>query len=373
MKKNFNYADEPAGLWPDLLKRLKAQGTTCVRSRIPWGAHEMVKGIRDFSKASRLRIEKFLKIAQSEGLGVELEFGFSVKKDAFPNWVWDETRLGRVPRGGWDEECSPYELLSTPTLFVEETRAAYFEFVQEALPLLNLYRAPEGPIRAIYFDAGPLGLEQGPAAWDHHEEALLSQFETIGKLNSLFQTSFRDFSAAISPAGQKTMWDRRPWLAAHSLQSLRNSTWAHLTGDLPSRKIEPPSASPQYLIDSTLIDWHSERFFPSSPLGLSSQNSRQWFTLADYLSARADAPILPLSSAHPNLPAIVFCGKYLSRESLKKLPQSQPVLFPLLTPQYDETMSSVPRVSNWISKSLEIDDSLWEKVRQIKSEVFPCP
>jgi len=373
--KFFEYAEEPPALWPELLKRVHASGHSRVRCRIPWSAHETVRGMRDFSKSSRLRLERFLSLAHTEGLQVEVELGFGKKKDAFPTWVWDLARLGKVPRGIWDEECSPFESVASPTLFVDEVREAFAEFVEDALSLLDLYRAPEGPIQSIELNPGPLMLEQSPVGWGNVEETFAKRFQSVEKVNELFQTSFRSFGAACTPNGLKTLWERRPWLAAWQFKDARKLIWEQRTSSLPtlvrSESLEAPG-SIQYLLESTLIETDDEgRFFPFQPLGLSSDLSQQWFKLADYLSSR-ESEVLSLSCADRSRPAVVFCGRYLSQADRDRLPRDHKIFFPVQTPQYDENMTSLPRGANWISRPVEMGNRFLENVRSIASEAL-CP
>lgn len=374
MAKIFDYFDEPPGLWPELLKRFHTEGHARVRCRVSWGAHETVRGMRDFSKVSRLRLEKLLTLAQAEGLGVEIELGFSRRKGAFPTWVWEQSRLGRVPRGGWEEECSPFESISTPTLFFDEVRHAFQEFVDEARTLLDLYQAPEGPLHTIEFSPGPLKLEQGALGWETLESSLTNRFKTVTALNDLFQTNFRSFNAACTPTGQKTLWDRRPWLFAWQLQQVRAEAWREKTAGLPSEApLVTVEENVQYLIDETLVDTDGRgRYFPFQPVGQLSEASLQWFRLADYLSARHPT-LRTLAQASATTPAVVFCGKYLSRATLAKLPQDRPVLFPALTPQYDENMVGLSKEPNWISRPVESGNRYWESVVSTAGEVLACP
>jgi len=374
MTKIFDYFDEPPGLWPELLKRFHAEGYRRVRCRVSWGAHETVRGMRDFSKVSRLRLEKLLTLAQAEGLGVEIELGFSRRKGAFPTWIWEQSRLGRVPRGAWEEECSPFESVSSPTLFVDEVRDAFLEFVGEAKTLLELYQAPEGPLHAIEFAPGPLKLEQGPLGWETLEASLATRFGTVQALNDLFQTNFRSFNAACTTTGQKTLWDRRPWLFAWQLQQTRALAWLEKTKGLPpERSLSPFTERVQYLIDETMLDSDGHgRYFPFQPFGLLAEPCLQWFRLADYLSARHPT-LRTIAQAAPNIPSVVFCGKYLSRASLSHLPKDQPVLFPALTPQYDEQMVGLHKEANWIARPVESGNRFWETVVSTAGEVLACP
>ena len=82
----FDYLEEPPSLWGDSLSRLRESGKTLVTSRVLWGAHEQLRGIRDFTKSSRLRLEKFLRLAQENGVLVALRLGFPSSKDSFPAW-----------------------------------------------------------------------------------------------------------------------------------------------------------------------------------------------------------------------------------------------------------------------------------------------
>ena len=64
----FEYWDEAPHDWQRLLQAKADLGDTVITIPILWGVHETSLGIRDFSKQSKLRIEKLLAVAQSVGL-----------------------------------------------------------------------------------------------------------------------------------------------------------------------------------------------------------------------------------------------------------------------------------------------------------------
>src|SRR4051812_27837257 len=112
----FEYLDEPPSSWGEILGRLRAEGRASIRTHVLWGAHEQLKGIRDFVKSSRLRLEKFLRLAQEAGLRVHLLLGFPSSRDSFPAWTFGTERRTLVPTGLWDGVTEGFSLTEVPSL-----------------------------------------------------------------------------------------------------------------------------------------------------------------------------------------------------------------------------------------------------------------
>src|SRR4051794_18713119 len=100
----FDYADESPNRWADLLAEIKSQGAESISTPIYWGAHEQSRGIRDFSKSSRLRLEKFLQMAQSAGLAVDITVGFPLGGEVLPSWTAEIAGRTLVPSELWGRE-----------------------------------------------------------------------------------------------------------------------------------------------------------------------------------------------------------------------------------------------------------------------------
>ncbi len=114
---DLNYADESPGNWAERLRLFKEKGATRVRTRVAWGAHEPIKGMRDFAKSSRLRLERFLRLAVEEKFSVELVIGFSPGKETFPSWVHEGIKQSWVPASLWKTGSHGFGLAQVPALF----------------------------------------------------------------------------------------------------------------------------------------------------------------------------------------------------------------------------------------------------------------
>src|SRR5579883_3055349 len=113
----FNYSDETSGNWSETLQRFVAEGYSGISSYLLWGAHERLRGTRDFSKSSRLRLEKFLKLIGDAGLELELKIGFPALRESHPAWTIGSGFLQTVLPGGiWPSASDPLSLLRAPSL-----------------------------------------------------------------------------------------------------------------------------------------------------------------------------------------------------------------------------------------------------------------
>lgn len=134
----FQYWEDSAANWGERLQRLKADNVDEVHAFIPWGLHESVQGIRDFSKASRLRLEKFLSLSHQAGLTVRLTIGFPPQKESFPSWT---LALGEsaalVPSSLWKKSSDELALTRLPTIFEEALFVPFLEFVSDVFSLLS--------------------------------------------------------------------------------------------------------------------------------------------------------------------------------------------------------------------------------------------
>ena len=114
---HFDFALEFPQNWQTCLQKIKKEGFTAVSSNIYWGLHELSPGIRDFSKSSKLKIEKFLQLAVSLGLKVDLVFGFIPSRHTFPDWVNAlPCQKALVPSRVWNGISGAYFLNELPSL-----------------------------------------------------------------------------------------------------------------------------------------------------------------------------------------------------------------------------------------------------------------
>src|SRR5690242_12240627 len=96
---DFDYSRELPGSWSSRLMQLKHEGYAILRARVFWGSHESLPGIRDFTKMSRLRLERFLALAEEHSFQVDLICGFNFEAECYPQWSFSLPRQALIPSG----------------------------------------------------------------------------------------------------------------------------------------------------------------------------------------------------------------------------------------------------------------------------------
>lgn len=367
---SFSYADEPSNRWQELLRDARAAGASTVSVPIYWGAHESLQGTRDFSKSSRLRLERFLQIAQEVGLDASVTIGFPPGRETLPAWTGALPSKTLVPASAADRVG--LALIPIPSLHSPAFRDAFFGFVDEAFSILSLYRKPEGPVARVLVDFGAYASDFCAMESAGYLRALQSRYPTIQALNSCYTTSFNGFDAVTTRQGLRVLNDRRGWLAAFdykwcrevALQALRSEI-AKLPSAAPLADLfaadESGSSLPStgsawgIAFEATLLEVPRRgACFPFAPGGNITELAANAFRLWEYFADHAgrdgrDLTLLPLWRAETlSLPplAVVVSGKYLSQAAFHALAEHLEagggIFFPLGLPQYDERMGSHP-------------------------------
>ena len=362
----FDYTDEAPASWPALLDQIKNTGAKEINSRIPWGAHESMRGIRDYSKSSRLRLEKFLGYAEERGLTVNLQVGFFPSPETFPSWTFSLSEKTLVSLDAWDNRGDGFVLTEIPSFENSEFCTAFLEFIDEVFSMVALYRKPEGPVKEISINFGiyraSLNLLESP----NYSEVLSRRYGNIEKLNMLYNTSFRNFEAPSSRAGGRVLGDKRAWLAAYDYKWCREeflASWLAQIGELPNAPLvrdllkrnplntlqRKGAARWTVLQDCVLVEPNEQGASPFFPGGTFTPAANVAFRLYEYLKMHCEEAAVGFGLLSHNLIepledflTVVACGKYLSRTHFLKLKshvmQGGQILFPLGMPQYDEEM-----------------------------------
>jgi len=84
----FDFCNESPHRWEETLASFSSDGVETVCTRVYWGAHEKLPGVRDFFRSPRLKLEKFLQLVQAKKLKTRLELGFFPNPETFPAWTW---------------------------------------------------------------------------------------------------------------------------------------------------------------------------------------------------------------------------------------------------------------------------------------------
>ncbi len=393
---HFDFALEFPQYWQSCLQKIKNEGFDCVASNIYWGLHESSPGIRDFSKSSKLKLEKFLQVASSVGLKVELVFGFTPSQYAFPEWVKNlNGQKALVPAREWDGISGPYFLTEIPSYEETAVKESFLSFCEEALSYLPLYLEPEGPIRGVFFDMGIYAHVQSIADNGSFSKGLEREYKLIDNLNQKYQTAFNSFANAGSKTGFKVLLNRRPWLASYDYKVARNISLKSfakeiekLSSQIPKKVIlgrqKQVSAEVEVNYDGVFIDG-AETFYPFIPESFALpqsvigfkflQNFQEQFRFWNFSS-------LPLweSQEISNIKThVLICGKYLSAISIQwiqqNLEQGKNMIFPFGLPQFDQTMALVRFGSPEQTKTLQLSQNHRVQVQKVgKGKVLlPSP
>ncbi len=356
----FDFALEFPQNWQECLQKIKKDGFTAVSSNVYWGLHESSIGIRDFSKSSKLKVEKFLQVAATVGLKVDLVFGFMPSQHTFPDWLKARAcSKALVPAMVWDGISGPYFLNEVPSLENGEVSSAFLSFVEEAMTFLPLYLEPEGALRNVFFDAGIYHYNQSITEDGSFNRWLEDQYGAIANLNGKYQTAFNSFSNAGSKTGFRVMLDKRPWLAAYDYKSARNAYLQSFNKKIKSLSSEvpiqikdsvqaiPETTSWNVAFDSVFVEATSE-LFPFSPEALVLPQSVMGFrflqSIRESFSGWSFSP-LPLwktESSNKKNNSVIINGKYLSSAGTDwikaSLSAGSDLLFPFGLPQFNEEM-----------------------------------
>lgn len=384
----FDYSNTPTGDWAPYLTELKQGSIEGVVVRVFWGDHESLKGVRDFHSKSRLKLEKLCSLAHSIQVPLHFRFGFTEDPRSFPTWTHTLTPQAFVPTQVEQELISPWEFLRVPSFRNEEVRKGFLGFLAEALSLLSLHRAPEGSAQTVSFDPGILLADSCPMDQSFIESELSQRYQSIERLNGLFQTSFNSFQSVSKPAGLKTLLSKRPWVACWDYKNLKSKAiqiWEdEIKAVFKENQFEwiSPGASDFELhlgnsiaLDDTFLEALGglKGFSPLIIQGEVDPNVLAAFRLAEMLRLEAafqGQPIVGLSSWTPSSKSrvcVVVCSKFISRKSYSALCQfieiGGRVVFPFAAPKWDENLDSL----QWNPKAIsqqgwEVDEKLFEKM-----------
>ncbi len=397
----FEYWDEAPHDWQKLIQERVDQGVAQITVPILWGVHESFPGIRDFSKQSKLRIERFLTLAQSLGVSVRLILGFPSHSQAFPTWVMNESHSEWVPKILWDGTPPYFSLLKVPSPRAQKVKEGFISFFEEVSSIISLYLSPGGPIREIELALQPLELSQSMYEDLNYFKYLEERYPDISVFNKRFQTHYKCLSSVTTSAGAKLIESKRPWLFAYDYQWARAKLVNEYRNEILNSRISDPlkkmikpfknsslekapkSKKALVCFERTLIQFESSDLI--SPLMVQGQLSGstvvafQWAQmLAESLrNTSLDFISMPLLEADPVLShsvMVIICGKYISSKAAKSLQQQLEtggfLFFPLGLPQYDENLDSHEWVLGGSRKTVRMGEIEWFNIQKAKGQIF---
>lgn len=389
----FDYTEIPPAHWQDALIQTRENGVETIHVQVLWGAHEQVRGIRDFSKSSRLRLERFLGLAHSQGLSVELVLGFPPRKETFPSWTQSISDSATVPGCFLESGSEAFSYSAIPSLFNAEFMEGFEAFVQEVVSVTNLYQKPEGPISKIWFDIGAYHSDCQSLENPKFVQFLAKRYQTVSALNLIYQTSFRSFDSLNSKSSYRVLMDRRAWTANFDFQWCRDqmlAEWSRwLTQKFPElyplsygTETQTRLSAWELLLDSTFLEMvhlPQDKVFPCFPAGIANPTAIQAFRISECLSSRASRDKVRVHYSQTFFAKrvgakvlAVISGKYLSRDvmcELEHFAASGGVLvFPFGTPLYDENLAAWKAVTDknrYRGEKIQPDDNCWETISQL--------
>jgi len=388
----LDYSEEFPQNWSKLLSELKDSGVRRFRSSVYWGAHERTKGFRDFTASSRLKLEKFLKLAHDQQLEVDIGVGFRPGAETFPAWTFQSPNRCSIPTCAWSGVFSGNSLTEIPSLEDSEVGAGFADFLRETLSLLSLYRAPEGPVTSVTLDLRLYHLTLNAMEGASFPAALRARYSTIHQFNQIYGVSFRDFESLSSPNAMRTLLEKRAWLAAFDYkwchekvlsrriealtQPLRESglNW---NLQLASENLLATSAGDtEVWVDGMLSLETHNGLFPFAPSKRAEGPSVASTRFCDFMKFHAQDKEISLTLLTTPFPqtkpakqnVIVFASRFFSRAHAEVLNEhlrgGGNVTFANELPQYDEALESLQWEKSVRTESLPLDDQLWPALQQ---------
>lgn len=397
----FEYWDEAPHDWQSLISQRVEKGESQVIVPILWGVHEPSRGMRDFSKQSKLRIERLFTAAQSAGASIKVVLGLPRHHLSFPSWANEEIEKEWVPNILWEGVPPYFSLTRVPSIQSPKMKEKLSSFLDEISSILSLYLCPGGPIKEVELVLQPLEFAQSIMGDARYLTYLEERYPDILVFNKRFQTHYKSLSSVVAPVGAKFVNSKRPWLSAFDFQWIREKMLNHYFNELLDSAINNSLKNIiklRRVLNTQNLRFPSDRvvFFESnlvqfessdliSPLMIQGQTSPatiQAFQWAQMLSEACESCNLEfvslpsvageVDSPHPF--AAVFCGKYVSSASgkklTKKLDDGATLFFPMGVPQYDENLDSLDFVVGGSKKITKLGDVEWFQIPRGAGELF---
>lgn len=364
----YCYFKKSPASWMRDLERRKAAGDRSVHIAIPWGEHEDFRGVFDFHKHPRLRLEKFICAVQQAGLKLTADIGFFSGLYSVPGWC-DSVFVGdgMVPAASRFGLRKGLSVSLVPSLRQTDFREAFVRFASELGPLLSLYRGSDGPLESLHFHPGWYALESNlhlHPDFVHHLSYRYS--ENVAIFNLAYQTHFMSFESALHKTGIRTLLSKRPWLFAFDykwcrrrmLEDVRLEIEATVGFPVPFRWETPSYAGSSgnwsILADTVPVETiGSDAAFPFAPAGQIEPSAISAYRMIEF--ARSEARRRGFSwqalgsegpSYRPATPGvIVLAGKYFSSVHHSCLSEwisaGGTAYFPWGLPQYFENLHRI--------------------------------
>ena len=390
MVSAFNFSDSSFHQWPTLLSQYRHQETIC--SPVFWGAHEQLRGTRDFYRSPRLNLEKYLSLLHEKAIKTEVLIGFFPSEETFPEWTLSLVQKDQVAECFWNPESAAFSVKEIPSLANPDLADGFCAFAEDLLTQLALYRAPDGPVEKVSLDLIAYSRCWSAGEIPEFSRWLEKEYGSLKTLNQIFQTSFSSFDGLRVKTGIRALSDKRAWILGRSYKRFREEK----LDAFRSRFLTLPTLEPMkdifsfcahegtapgefsWVIDDALFDWGSRgEPIPLCPWGVVSNAGAAAFRTAEYFHSYAVKHGIPFVRLPEEGSPVergtwgIIASKYLSENSLSLvfdfLEKGGKVFFPFGLPQYTEKLAQI----KWdFSKSILKEESGLRIHHRGKGRVF---
>ena len=346
----FEYWDEAPHDWQRLLQAKADLGDTVITIPILWGVHETSLGIRDFSKQSKLRIEKLLAVAQSVGLSVRVVLGFPAHPLTFPSWAIDEGQRDIIPKTVWEDEPPYFSSVSLPSPKAPRLKEGFYSFFEEVGSILSLYVAPGGPISEVHVSLLPLLFSQSISGESGYSKCLEKRYPDVKVFNKRFQTNYNNLNAVATKAGAKLIESKRPWLFAYDYRWSRfRLAEEYLTGLLA---LKTPEGLQSLILASLKME------------NLNAQENKKAAVCFESTLIQCDesSGISPFMAEGVSLSGANYLIEQLKNGSL--------LFFPFGVPQFDENLESHQLFNGGARSLISLGGADWFKISKEKGAIY---
>ncbi|MCX8056384.1 MAG: beta-galactosidase [Ignavibacteria bacterium] len=199
-------------LWKKHLKLLKETGADTVSTYIPWDWHEVEEANFDFDgKTNPARnLIKFIELCQKENLEMIVKPGPYIlaeyKNQGLPEWLFNKLSKNAFALDENGEIIAPYLLTYLSDEFLEYT----FKWFDNVMPIISDAQVTKGGPISMMQICNEIGVFQwlsgksdyNPKVVFLFKEFLISKYHSIEKLNSVYNSDFKNFDEIKAPVGK---------------------------------------------------------------------------------------------------------------------------------------------------------------------------
>ncbi len=265
--------------WSICFERLKRAGIRLISTPVPWNLHQDKSRNIDFLgyEDSRKDLTVFLELARELGFKVILRPGPYIGND-WPNGGTPEFVTSDLRSLARDHNGDEIPLQGAPGIKKAGYLASYMSpafqnslkhYFKNFVDTTRNYIHPRGPIVIIELDDSPcFGALTDPSAADYNADMLsrefvpflMSRYEDIKELNSVYKTRFKDYDEIEPPrefehADQKTLPVFFDWFRFK--ENLVKRYFASLTSIYESYTVQPLYSRSKFFTQKGLVPFYN--------------------------------------------------------------------------------------------------------------------